>query len=108
LDELHADLRFHQEYYYGLFGFNIGSAKEQVLSADTKMSSSRAAALQQDLLERIELFAEEFSKLAGHTVKVELKEIDITPQNENADKDEPTTDTRSTIGSQLEKNGGSK
>jgi hypothetical protein len=104
LDELHSDLRFHQEYYYGLFGFNIGSAKEQVLSADTKMSGTRAEALQQDLLERIEMFAEDFSKLAGTTVTVALKEVDITPENENADKEDPTSETGSTIGKTIDNN----
>jgi hypothetical protein len=108
MDELHADLRFHQEYYYGLFGFNIGSAKEQVLSADTKMSSTRADALQRDLLERVELFAEDFSKLSGTKITVSLIKNDIEPQNENADKENPSTDTRDTVNKTIEKNGGTK
>jgi hypothetical protein len=97
-------LRFHQEYYYGLFGFNIGSAKEQVLSADTKMSGSRADALQQDLLERIELFAEDFGRLAGTTVTVTLNEVDTDPQNENADSENPTSETGSTVSKTIDNN----
>jgi hypothetical protein len=89
-----------------LFGFNIGSAKEQVLSADTKMSSTRADALQRDLLERVEMFAEDFSKLAGVKLTVSLIETDITPQNENADKEDPKTDTQSTTSGTLAKIGG--
>jgi hypothetical protein len=103
---LHADLRFHQEYYYNLFGFQIGSAKEQVLSADTKMAGARAEALQRDLVDRINLFAESFSKLSGKTVTVSLIEKDLEPENENADTEEPVSENESTKSHTLEKLGG--
>jgi hypothetical protein len=65
------------------------------------MSGTRADALQKDLLERVEMFAEDFSRLAATKVTVTLVKPDITPENENADKENPETKTGSTTSGTL-------
>lgn len=73
--------KFIQEQFYTLFGIPITNSKNQSLSSDSSLSASQGDCIAREHDRRIE----QFHKALG--IEFNVEEIDLTPQNENADKE---------------------
>ncbi len=98
LQELHTDMRFHQEYYYGIFGIEIGGAKGQSLSSDSYLALSRVKALKEERYRRIRIWLKKIEELTKTPIILIEEDVDLTPFAANADKANPETDTEDAQG----------
>jgi hypothetical protein len=72
------------------------TAKGQTLTADSNLGNQQALSIQYLRFLRIKAFIEKISELTGVAMSMEEYVIDEEqqePENENADKENPSTDT---------------